>query len=297
MLYLLDDEDEQVIKEVETGILNLGPKVIPMLENYWQNNEDPLRAFRIENLIRSIQDRELEKDLKLWLAGNGSDLLEAFILVNRIHYPSYNYDFIHRFVSEITMDCWLMLYNAIGPDEKVFILNQVFFQKYGFKGNVENYNHPDNSFISRVIETKKGNPISLCSLYSIVAQRLGIPVFGVNLPHHFILAYCEDNEEKSITGFEKKNAPLNREDYGSVQFYINPFKQGHNMSQNDIKAFLQKMDIQEQVSFFEPCSNIDIIQRMLRNLHFAYNEQQDHTRLLRVIKFMQLLGMEDDSLN
>lgn len=290
MLYLLDDEDEQIIEAVESQLMAMGPEIIPSLEKYWQNNQDPLRAFRIENLIRHIQDAEIEKDLKIWLAGNGDNLQEACLLINRIHYPSYNYDFVKQFISEISLDCWLLLYNASTPAEKVFVLNQIFFQKFGFKGNTENYNHPDNSFFSRVIETKRGNPITLCCLYSIVAQRLGIPIFGVNLPHHFVLAYCEELSDLA-NQIKQNDQPLDRNKFGKVLFYINPFKLGITMSKIQIEEFLKTNSIPEQTSFFEPCTNIEIVKRMLRNLQFAYSEQNDQYRLLRVQKFMEMLGM------
>ncbi len=66
-----------------------------------------------------------------------------------------------------------------------------------FSGNTTNHQDPQNSYIGQVLDTKKGNQISLASIYSIIAQKLDIPIYGVNLPQHFILAYLDEDKEKS----------------------------------------------------------------------------------------------------
>lgn len=50
-----------------------------------------------------------------------------------------------------------------------------------------------NSFINTVIESRKGNPLSLSLLYSVIAESLDLPIYGVNLPNHFVLAYLDEN--------------------------------------------------------------------------------------------------------
>jgi regulator of sirC expression with transglutaminase-like and TPR domain len=48
---------------------------------------------------------------------------------------------------------------------------------YGFSGNITNHQDPQNSYLSQVMETKKGNQISLAIIYSIIAQKLDIPIY------------------------------------------------------------------------------------------------------------------------
>ncbi|KAF5277932.1 hypothetical protein FQR65_LT15898 [Abscondita terminalis] len=66
-------------------------------------------------------------------------------------------------------------------------------QDFGLSGNTANYHDPQNSYLNKVLESKKGNPITLACIYCVIAQRLDIPIYGVNLPKHFVLAYM--NEE------------------------------------------------------------------------------------------------------
>ncbi len=40
-----------------------------------------------------------------------------------------------------------------------------------------------------VLENKRGNPLTLCVIYLLIATKLDLPVYGVNLPNLFILTY------------------------------------------------------------------------------------------------------------
>ena len=71
-------------------------------------------------------------------------------------------------------------------------MNHVMFDEMGFRGNTDGYYNPSNSYISDVLETKLGIPISLAVIYVSVADRLGVRLHGVNAPWHFLLRTEED---------------------------------------------------------------------------------------------------------
>ena len=96
-------------------------------------------------------------------------------------------------------------------------------------------------------------------LFIILAQKLGLPVYGVNLPQHFILAYLSGN------GIEKPGE-------SDVFFYINPFNNGAAFTRREIEIFIGQMKIDPEKSFFEPCTNSDIIHRLIDNLIYSYNK-------------------------
>jgi len=114
------------------------------------------------------------------------------------------------------------------------------------------------------MESRKGNPLSLSLIYSIVAQSLDIPVFGVNLPNHFILAYLDENGSSLF--LPDKN------EYG-VLFYVNPFSKGSILDANSIKEFLDGLHLPHNREYFEPCSNSAIMRRMLTNLIASFQQQ------------------------
>jgi len=71
-------------------------------------------------------------------------------------------------------------------------INWVLFVEEGFKGDVEEYDDPRNSFLNEVLDRKAGIPISLSILYATIAEQVGVPLLPVNLPAHFMLRLAED---------------------------------------------------------------------------------------------------------
>ena len=63
------------------------------------------------------------------------------------------------------------------------------FGEVGFKGNLTEYFDPRNSCLNHVIERQTGLPIALCVLYMEISRRLQMPVFGIDLPRHFIVKF------------------------------------------------------------------------------------------------------------
>jgi len=257
LIHLLDDPDEEIYQHVEEKLLALGLSVVAPLETAWEKSFDPLLQSRIENLIHKIQFEQVHRELELWLVSGAFDLLQGLILVNKYQYPDLDEQTLINQVDEIKRDAWVeMMYN-MSAVEKVRLLNNVFYNLHGFKGNTKNYHDPQNSYIGKVLETRKGNPILLASLYSIVAQRLDIPIYGVNLPRHFILAYLDENMK---SGNEE------------ILFYINAFNRGQIFGRHDVLSFLKQLNLPNDKQFFVPCDNTAIISRVLRNLLAAYHQ-------------------------
>src|SRR5208282_1370974 len=82
-------------------------------------------------------------------------------------------------------------------------LSAHLFQSMGFAGNETNYYDPDNSCLSRVIDTRRGIPVTLSILYLLIAKRLKLPIYGVGTPGHFLLGFREEGEARYIDAFRK----------------------------------------------------------------------------------------------
>lgn len=290
MIYLLDDNDNEVVDAVQDRLFREGPEVVPLLEEIWSDNKDPGKGDKIEQLIDRINQRELLKDLMAWKSSVQKDLLEACLIVCRIQYPGMDSGMVYRYIEKLKLEVWMAMYNTHNPLDRIKVLNHILFERHGLSGNSENYHAPDNSFIHRLIETRRSNPITLCSLYAIVAQRLGLPVFGVNLPQHFVLAWCEEKQTPEALPYQSA-ASLRREDFGEVLFYINPFSKGQVFLKENIDEFLKAIHVEPRELFYEPCSNEDILQRMLRNLHFSYSELHHSRNVATIEMLMRQLGM------
>jgi regulator of sirC expression with transglutaminase-like and TPR domain len=164
----------------------------------------------------------------------------------------------------------------MNPVEKVRLLNNVFFNTFGFEGNIKRYNDPQNHFLSQVLDSKKGSPILLASIYSIVAQKLDMPIYGINLPRHFILAYTDDYQTNT--------------DENEILFYINPFNKGQIFGKHDVISFLKQLNLPPDPIFFTPCSNVDVITRVIRNLIASYEENSMHEKIQELNEMISLLN-------
>jgi regulator of sirC expression with transglutaminase-like and TPR domain len=58
----------------------------------------------------------------------------------------------------------------------------------------------------------------------------------------------------------------------NVLFYINPYSKGRIFDHNEIENYLRSLNLPLKNHFIEPCSNTDILKRMLKNLAYAYNK-------------------------
>ncbi len=264
LVRLIDDPDELVFQQVRDELMKFGPDVVPVLEQSWeQDYYGLLFQDRIENLIHDIQFEAVKHQLNTWLQSADKDLLQGAMVIAKYQYPGLDDTQVFAQIQSIRRDIWLELNDHQTAFEQVKIFNRIFFGMHGFRGDTQNYHTPAHSYINNVIERKKGNPLSLCVLYSIIAQSLDLPIYGVNLPNHFILAYMDDRHS---------SLHLQKEDNYGVLFYINAFAKGSIFDANEIKSFLQGIHLQPDRSHFEPCSNSAILKRMLTNLIYAFQQ-------------------------
>ncbi|WP_258105189.1 transglutaminase-like domain-containing protein [Marinoscillum sp. MHG1-6] len=254
LVTLLEDEDEEIVNHVEKRLMELGTGVIPLLEQEWESNFNPLIQRRIEDLIHTLQFELVQERLIEWKDNGAEDLLEGLWLVATYQYPDIDLEELKQDVHQLYVEVWREFQEDLTPYDQVRILNSVLFDKLKFRANTKNFHSPANSMINAVLESKKGNPISLCAVYMLIAQKLGLPIYGVNLPNLFILTYKDEYNE----------------------FYINCFNKGLIFSRADIDNYLDHLSISPQELFYEPCAPLDIVLRAFRNLVVSFEKLGDY---------------------
>lgn len=282
LIRLIDDPDVKVFEHVRDKLLSYGAYAIPYLEHSWEDEDYGLIfQSRIEQIIHEIQFEEVKFQLKDWANSSDKDLLRGAIIVAKYQYPGLNEELIYNTIQEIRKDIWLELNNKLTAFEQVKVFNKIFFGTYQFHGDSKHFHSPMNSFINTVIESKKGNPLSLSLIYSVVAQSLDLPIYGVNLPNHFILAYIDENGASMF--LPEKN------EHG-ILFYINPFSKGSILDANSIKEFLDGLKLPHNREYFEPCSNTAVIKRMLSNLISSFQQVGNAEKVEELIELRNLLS-------
>lgn len=263
LVSLIDEPHPDVFKDISSNIMQFGTDIIPFLENAWETGQSPEVQSRIENIIDRIQFNQVCIELKEWMLGDKEDLLAGCFIIARYQYPELDEDKIKYDFFKLQKDIWLEINDNLTALEQIKVFNHMFYNIHGFEGNMEDYHDPKNSFINDVIQTKRGNPLTMSVVYMILAQSLNMPVKGVNLPEHFMLAYTGSKLDPESLTIEKEN----------VLFYINAFTKGAVYSFKDIENFLKQLNMETHPKYYNPCSNADIIQRMLNNLFVSYMKE------------------------
>ncbi|MFN5621412.1 MAG: transglutaminase family protein [Flavobacteriales bacterium] len=283
LISLIEDPDETIYNQVSSELKTYGEAIIPQLEQYWELSDfGPLFQTRLEELISTIQYEGVYNRLKAWKNSEDKDLLEGALIINKYQYPSYDEAELRRAVSKIRQDIWLELNDNLTAFEQVRVINHMLYNHHGFKGNRDNFHQPQNSFLADLISSKSGNPLSLGLLYTYLANSLDLPVHGVNLPSHFILCFMDFHPFDAELGLSREDA--------DVLFYINPFNAGTILQKEEIDDFLQKQNLPQDERFYRPCSNMEMIARMLNNLIHAYiaASNDDKVRELRALQSLLL---------
>lgn len=263
LITLLDDDDQEVVAHVSERIKSLGKSIVPTLEKVWNPDFNPVQSERLENLIHEIQFEDLLHAIEVWRETPTVDILKGYYLISSYFFPDLNFDEIERKVKKIRQKIWIELNYNQTPLEQVQIFNHVFYYHLGFVGDQEAATNPDFC-INHVLDSKKGNPISLGLLYISLAQSLQLPIYGVRLINYFIMAFCK------APSFGESNEG-NESD---VLFYINPFQKGVIFSKNQIDDYIKRMDTITKPQYFSPANSTEVIIELIDYLIFV-NEQKN----------------------
>ncbi|HEX5753487.1 MAG TPA: transglutaminase-like domain-containing protein [Archangium sp.] len=149
-------------------------------------------------------------------------------------------------------------------------LRHVLADIEGFRGNEEDYQAPENSFLDQVLERKVGLPITLSVVYLEVARRAGIPLYGVPFPGHFLVA-CSAGDHKLV---------------------VDPFHGGEILTEEGCKELLERVapQLRFNPSMLAPAPVELITYRMLSNLRRVYLERDESERGLAVVDLLLMLA-------
>lgn len=197
-------------------------------------------------------------------------LLEAAAAIAQDEYPELDVQAVLAEVDGLVS----RLKRRTPPDSpelhRLRLLNHFFFDELGFAGNINDYQDPDNSYLHRVLATRRGIPITLAVLYMELAQQVGLKARGVCFPGHFLVKL------RMRSGAQ----------YGEV--VIDPFT-GQSLSRDELTDLLQPYKASQGLTgdfdvplglFLQSAQPRDVLARMLRNLKEIHRQSSDWPRLL-----------------
>lgn len=282
LIQLLDDNDSEVTEIVTGRLINHGPEIIPALEKAWELSLNPLVQEKLEGIVHQVQFNAVKNDFTNWIRNGSDNILYGAYLVARYQFPDLLFSDFEKEMSLLHRQVWVEFHEDLTALEKVRVINHILFAVHKYSANVSNFYSPANSFINQVFETKLGNPISLSVIYSALAQSLGLPVYGVNLPLNYLVAYV---------------MPDYADDPDGILFYINPYNRGIILSRKELDFFLFEQKLEQKPEYYKPCSNTVTIERMLRNLQFSYEKMGMKFKSAEITELLMLFSLNINNFN
>lgn len=217
------------------------------------------------------------------------DLVEGCLLIADLAYPDLDHHAYRRRVDSLASDARAALGMRDGEmlpadtvcrretAERVLLaLRDILAGREGFAGNRDEFYDPRNSFLNDVLDRHTGIPISLSAVYVAVAERLGAPLVGANLPAHFLAKW-----------------PLAREEGGDV--FTDAFNGGALMDEAECVNFVLRLVAgasgapRVDPHWFDAVGPRVFLTRILHNLKLIYLHRGDTGHALEVIERLVLL--------
>lgn len=159
------------------------------------------------------------------------------------------------------------------PLIRIMRLSNLLFDELQFRGNAEKYYDARNSFLNDVIDRRLGLPITLSVLMIEIGRRIGLQLFGVGMPGHFMAKYADDVQE----------------------IFVDPFHGGRIVNEERCYEMISEMyqgQMKFHPSFLYAVGKKQILTRMLQNLKGIYSRAQNHHKTLGMIELALLINPE-----
>ena len=197
-------------------------------------------------------------------------LARGALLIAQEEYPELEVDKYLDKLAALAREAEVVVKMGNDTIEKIQLLSHFLFEQKGFAGNRDEYSDPRNSFLNEVIDRRRGIPITLSVIYLEVGKRLGLNLYGVGFPTHFLVKAVDERGE----------------------LIIDPFYDGAILTLEEIRARLTQVygqPVEVSPAHLKPIGTRHILVRMLRNLKAVYLQGGDSTRALSALDRILLL--------
>ena len=258
LVSLLDDDNVFVLERVTARLRELGPAVVADLNR--AAAAAPHKALlRVGSVLEQIRRDGIVRELTALIDSEEFDLEHAVFLLAMTRHPDLDIAHYTSVLDDMAEQVQRELDALDEPSvrQTAQAFGATLFGPAGLDGNLESYYDPDNSYISSVLDTKKGIPISLSTVGILVAKRLDLPVVGIGMPTHFLL------------GFEHEGGHV----------LIDPFNRGSIITSVSCKLRLEQIGVTWRDSYLDPVPTRTMLLRTVANLFLVYQQNGDRPQI------------------
>ena len=277
LLALIDDRDEEVFFAVRDKLIEAGPSILPVLEYALSSSDSLMQHERLELIINQLKSLKLVDKTAQWVNAEDKTLLDGWVLVSTIHHPTIAPDKIDLLIQKIVRDIWIELNDSLTSLEKVSVINHIFYELYHFELNTSDIFAPENCLLNNLLVSRKGNLISLSTLYCIIAQKLHLPIHALEIGHYLILGYYEPQISREVYG----------ENADPYLFYINMEHKGAIIGTKELEYVVHEN--KESLENVIPLSEETLIKKLLLSLRQCYQSNGEEEKTILTNKLLDKL--------
>ncbi|MFQ5751753.1 MAG: transglutaminase family protein [bacterium] len=250
LITLLGDDDLKIRNVAWERLLAHGEPAHQLIKEVAFSDSEGRIRIEAQALLEEIRLDNLAKHFKKIIQSSDFDLEQACFILAQIEYPNLNISHYIEKIEYLAHEAQIRILGIQEEKKQVKNINHFLFYEQGFRGNVDAYFDPENSYINKVLDRYLGIPISLSAIYLFIARRLNLPIFGVGFPGHFLLKYKRDSD----------------------LFYIDAFNHGKILTRHDCERFLNRMGYEFYDSYLDISTPKEMLARMIRNLVLIYHQ-------------------------
>jgi len=266
LVKLLSDEDATVLRLLKEQFLDMGRDGRAFLKTVAQGDE-PMARRGARRILHEILQHDGYEGFASFCAGGRLDLEPGCWLLAKTRYLELDEAPYRTRLDAMARELKERLTCRETPRATIEVCNRYFFRRLGFRGNQDDYDDPDNSYLNRVLDRRLGIPITLSALYLLIGWRLRLPLHGVNMPGQFLVKWQSPN----------------------AQFFIDPFNEGQTLNEKDCKNLCEQLGHGFSPAHLAPADSRQMLRRMCRNLQAIYIES-DPSRAGQISRFIALLA-------
>jgi regulator of sirC expression with transglutaminase-like and TPR domain len=257
LLSLLDDRSNTVRRALILHFTQMGPSAASFLQSIAQDNR--VLARYASWYLEELKFADPIAEFRGFIRSQNYELETGALLLARTVSPQLDAGECCRTLDAIATRCRELISEPSSAREKCRVINRVLFHEWNFRGNVENYTEPNNSFIDQVLARRLGIPLSLSIVYLLVAERLGFGLEPVGLPGHFVVGCFSDE----------------------YPFFIDAFDRGVFRDSDEIFELLRSNNISPKTSDLSPTPVREVLCRNCRNLvnHYTAAGEPERAKL------------------
>jgi len=273
LIYLLDDPDPEVQLGVQKRFRELGENAVPLLDQYRSESIHDSERKTINDIIYNITYGSLVEEFSDIVdtgLNNRRQLEKALFVLARFGNPTLRTSEYSKKIDQFARAIGTEVSCTPSLEEKMKIVLNYVFRELRFTGDSKNYHDPENAFLDRVIDRRRGLPIMLSLVVMFIARRLSLPFFGVNMPIHFMLMYKTPSRD----------------------ILIDPFDGGTVVTYDQCYYFLKKNGIEPRPEHLQKTEESEILSRCIRNLMHSYAKDQQEKKVSDLKELLQMVELK-----